>query len=106
MKELDNTKKLNSPNEKGTDLKSVPFLLYTKLSALLKNHCPVDVQDHPLKAVQYMACRNLGMCTVLNLKSNMKNSTEILQKSRSGISHKINNSEGWYQNVLFGGNIY
>jgi len=69
------------------------------------NHCPVNLKCHLLKVLLYMACRAFLVRVDLNLKSNMKNAIGIHQKITSGIPHQINNSEGWYQNVLFSGSV-
>ena len=42
---------------------------------------------------------------VLNQKTQLKIFTGIKEKHPFGIPQQINNSEGWYQNVPFGGNV-
>ena len=69
------------------------------------NHCPVNLKCHLLKVLLYQACRAFLVRVDLNLKSNMKTFIGIHQKITSGILHQINNSEGWYQNVLFSGSV-
>jgi hypothetical protein len=43
---------------------------------------------------------------VLNQKAQLKIFTGISKKHPSGIPQQINNSEGWYQKVPLGGNVY
>ena len=68
-----------------------------------KVNCPVKAKCNPLESLLYLACRAFIVRDDLNLKSNMKNFTGKPLKTTSGIPHLINNSQGWYQNVLFGG---
>ena len=73
------------------------------LQIITLNQCPVNLQCRPLEVLLYQACRAFFVRDDLNLKSNMKISTGIQLKTTTGIPQQINNSEGWYQNVLFGG---
>ena len=75
------------------------------LRIITLSHCPVNLRYHPLKVLLRLACRTFLVRVDLNLKSNMKSSIGIHLKMTSGIPHQINNSEGWYQNVPFGGNV-
>ncbi len=70
-----------------------------------KVNCPVKPKCNPLESLLYIACRVFIERVDLNLKSNMKSFTGKPLKTTSGIPHQINNSQGWYQNVLFGGNV-
>ena len=67
--------------------------------------CPVNLKYNPLKTLVYMACRAFFVRDDLNLESNIKTCTGKPLKTASGILHQINNSQGWYQNVLFGGGV-
>jgi len=75
------------------------------LRIITLNHCPVNLKCHPLKVLLRLACRASLVRVDLNLISNMKTSIGIHLKITSGILHQINDSEGWYQNVLFSGNV-
>ena len=75
------------------------------LRIITLNHCPVNLKCHPLKALLHKACRSSLVCVDLNLKSNIKICTGITKKHPSAIPHQINNSQGWYQNVLFSGKV-
>ncbi len=75
------------------------------LQIITLNHCPVNLQCHPLKVLLHLVCRAFFVRDDLNLKSNMKTFIGIRLKITSGILHQINNSEEWYQNVLFSGNV-
>jgi hypothetical protein len=75
------------------------------LRIITPNHCPVNLKCHPLKALLHKACRASLVRVDLNLKSNIKISNGITKKHPSVIPHQINNSKGWYQNVLFGGGV-
>ena len=92
MKELNDKNRLSLRNEQGTDSKLVPFSLTKKLS--------VNLKYHPLKVLLQKAYRAYLVRADLNLKSNMKISTRITKKHPAVIPHQINNSQGWYQNVL------
>ena len=70
-----------------------------------KANCPVKSKWNPLESLLYQACRVFVERVDLNLKSNMKIFTGKQLKTTSRISHQINNSKGWYQNVLFGGGV-
>ena len=70
-----------------------------------KASCPVKVNCNPLKSLLYQACRAFIERDDLNFKSNMKILTGKPLKTTSGIPYQINNSKGWYQNVLFGGGV-
>ena len=70
-----------------------------------KDSCPVKVNCNPLKSLLYLACRASIERVDLNLKSNMKIFTGKPLKTTSGIPHQINNSQEWYQYVLFGGSV-
>jgi hypothetical protein len=70
-----------------------------------KVHCPVKLNRNPLQSLLYLACRAFVVRDDLNLKSNMKIFTGEHLKTHSGIPHQINNSQGWYQNILFGGGV-
>lgn len=41
----------------------------------------------------------------LSRKMKSKISTALMKKHHPGNLHQISNTEGWYQNVLFGGNV-
>lgn len=84
---------------------SQSVLRQESLSGISRNQCPVNLQCRPLKGLLNQACRAFLVRADLNLKSNMKTSIGIQLKIASGILHQINNSEGWYQNVLFGGKV-
>ena len=75
------------------------------LLIIILNRCPINLQCHSLKVLLHRTLRAYLVRADLDLKSNMKISIGILLKLRSGITQQINNSEGWYQNVLFGGSI-
>ena len=68
-------------------------------------HCPVKLNCNPLQSLLYLACRAFIGRVDLNLKSNIKIFTGEHLKTTSGIPYQINNSKGWYQNVLFGGSV-
>ncbi len=70
-----------------------------------KVNCPVKSKYNPLESLLYMAWRAFVVRVDLNLKSNIKIFTGKHFKSHSGIPHQINNSQKWYHNVLFGGNV-
>ena len=70
-----------------------------------KVNCPVKSKCNPLESMLYLACRAFIVRVDLNLKSSMKIFTGKHIKTTSGILHQINNSKGWYQNVLFGGDV-
>ena len=70
-----------------------------------KANCPVKLNCNPLESLLYQACRAFVERVDLNLKSNMKSFIGEHLKSTSEIPHQINNSQGWYQNVLFGGGV-
>jgi len=70
-----------------------------------KVNCPVKLNCNPLESLLYLACRAFFERIDLNLKSNMKSFIGEHLKTTSGIPHQINNSQGWYQNVLFGGGV-
>jgi hypothetical protein len=70
-----------------------------------KVYCPVKSKYNPLESLLYLACRAFFVRVDLNLKSNMKSFTGKHLKTHSGIPHQINNSQGWYQNVPFGGGV-
>jgi hypothetical protein len=70
-----------------------------------KINCPVKSKCNPLESLLYQACRAFFVRDDLNLNSNMKIFTGKPLKTTSGIPHQINNSQGWYQNVPFGGNV-
>lgn len=57
--------------------------------------CPVKPKCNPLESLLYLACRAFIVRDDLNLKSNMKIFTGKPIKTTSGISHQINNSQGW-----------
>jgi hypothetical protein len=70
-----------------------------------KDSCPVKVNCNPLKSLLYLACGAFFVRDDLNLESNMKTCTGNPLKTAFCIQLQINNSKGWYQNVLFGGGV-
>ncbi len=70
-----------------------------------KANCPVKLNCNPLESLLYPACRAFFERVDLNLKSNINIFTGKPLKTTSGIPHQINNSQGWCQNVLFGGGV-
>jgi hypothetical protein len=70
-----------------------------------KVNCPVKAKYNPLESLLYLACRAFIVRDDLNLKSNIKSFIGEHLKTTSGIPHQINNSQGWYQNVPFGGGV-
>jgi len=71
----------------------------------IKVSCPVKAKCDPLESLLYKACRAFFVRVDLNLKSNIKSFIGKHLKTTSGIPHQINNSQGWYQNVPFGGGV-
>jgi hypothetical protein len=104
MKELDKKKQLSYLMNKAL----------TQVGALFVKHKTVRFTEELmsgylwyrfLKVLMHRTCRAYLVRADMDLKSNMKISIGIHQKIASGTPHQINNSEGWYQNVLFGGGV-